>query len=183
MSTFVALLGAVMAFVLLVLSGMAAANGALQTTLLLLLFACVIGFALGYPAVEHFSRKRGSVSYLPLRDESGRMYEPNYVPPTKRYLNVALSVCLVVYGAFGLATGGITLPGKRTLGTSFTGVGAFLLYAAMLAAAANLISAVVDHYDVRNNQQRYRKSSRTVSILGFVLLGVSVVVQFAPWPK
>ncbi|WP_156392075.1 MULTISPECIES: hypothetical protein [unclassified Roseateles] len=98
-------------------------------------------------------------------------------------MNVALSICLVVYGAFGLATGGITLPGKRTLGTSFTDVGAFLLYAAMLAAAANLVCAVVDHYDVRNNQQRYRKFSRTVYILGFVLLEVSVVVLFAVWTK
>jgi hypothetical protein len=110
-------------------------------------------------------------------DALGNLYTPNHIPATERVWNTILSLALVGYGTFGVLIDDIFLPGKRSRGMHFHGTAAWLLYAAMLCAAANLLSVVVDHCDSRNNETNYKQFARATQVIAWVLFGVALVLN------
>lgn len=83
-------------------------------------------------------------------------FVPNAVPFKVRLLNVMLSVILLIYGTFGVITDNFVIPGKRGELTLY-GYPAWVMYGALLCLVANLIATVIDHYDTRNNEKKYKK--------------------------
>lgn len=177
MAQLFALIGAFVALALVLLAVVAVVHGSLQIFSLLLLFGVVVGFGFCYPAVEHIERKSGEIGYELQRDRRGVVYEPNFVPLTKRYVNVAVSIALVVYGVYGLSVGGIPLPSRHSRGMTVTGWASWALFLAFVAASAHLLSVVANHYDTRNNHLPYQRFSRVSSATGWLMFVLAVVLQ------
>ena len=109
----------------------------------------------------------------PKYDEHGR-YIPNQVPLRERTVHIVLSLFLVAYGGYGLWVDDLYIPGKRSNGLHLQGAPAWMMYGAMICACVVLISLVVDHYDRRDNERRYRAISAAGEVLGWSLFGVSL---------
>ena len=62
---------------------------------------------------------------------------------------------LLTYGTYGLYMNDILIPGRRGAVMHLSGIPAWLVYIAMLFAAANMLAVVIDHYDKRNNERAY----------------------------
>ena len=112
------------------------------------------------------------------------MHTPNHIPRSERIINVLYASVIIGLGAVGLTTGSLLLPGKRTStanGVALQGLSAWIMYAAMLCAAAVLLSVVVDHYDRRNNEVNYRRFAQIGKVLGWFLCFLSLAVYaFGP---
>lgn len=110
-------------------------------------------------------------------DEQGALYSPNHIPRGERVTNVLLSMALLAYGTFGLWIDDLYLPGKRTSGIHLHGLPAKAMYLAMLFACANLLAVVVDHYDRRNNEHRYRRVAQLTQIGGWTTFVLALVLD------
>jgi uncharacterized membrane protein len=97
-------------------------------------------------------------------------YVANQVPVTQRLAYGALSLALVGYGAVGVLVDALWIPGRRTSGVVFSGIPAWLACSALCVGALGLLSVVVDHYDRRNNEHRYRDFQRMSRWLSSILL-------------
>ncbi|GBG14975.1 uncharacterized protein NMK_2576 [Novimethylophilus kurashikiensis] len=75
------------------------------------------------------------------------------------------------------------IPGKRTPGTHFHGEPAWLLYAAMICASLNMLSVVVDHYDIRNNEINYKRFAKVTQFLGWGLFILALVLDLFVFHK
>jgi hypothetical protein len=82
-------------------------------------------------------------------------HRANHIPAGERVFNIVLALCLLGYGAYGLAIDDLIIPGRRR-DYHLHGDGALSMYAAMCLIGAMLIAVVVDHYDKRDNEVRYR---------------------------
>lgn len=111
------------------------------------------------------------------------MYLPNKIDQSTRVWNVLLSTCLLLYGTIGIYIDDIYVPGKRTNGVHFHGEPAWLLYAAMVSASLNMISVVVDHYDIRNNEINYKRFAKVTQFLGWSLFILALVLDLCVFHK
>ncbi|WP_370848775.1 hypothetical protein [Novimethylophilus kurashikiensis] len=111
------------------------------------------------------------------------MYVPNKIDPSTRTWNIFLSTCLLLYGTVGVYVDDIYIPGKRTPGTHFHGEPAWLLYAAMICASLNMLSVVVDHYDIRNNEINYKRFAKVTQFLGWGLFILALVLDLFVFHK
>ena len=103
-------------------------------------------------------------------------YEPNQVPLISRAFRIVLSLVFLGYGSYGLWLNDLYLPGKRGPGIHFQNDLAWVIYGAMLCACASMLTVVLDHYDRRNNEHRYRLIGRGFEILAWTLFFAAVVV-------
>lgn len=101
---------------------------------------------------------------------AGQLHVPNHIPAKERVGNVLLSLALFGYGTYGALHDDIYVPGKRSAGVHMHGTPMWVVYGAMLCAVANLMSVVVDHYDVRANEINYKRFARVTQGLGWALL-------------
>ena len=104
---------------------------------------------------------------------------PNRIPASQRFLDILYALVIMGFGALGLFNGELLLPGKRTSGPNgmvLQGVSARAMYGAMLCAIGVLLSSVVDHYDRRNNEARYRQFVQIGKISGWSLFVLALVL-------
>jgi len=109
----------------------------------------------------------------------GQKHVPNHIPSKTRLRYFLSSLVLLGYGALGLYLDDLFVPTRRsgsTTGLHLHGTAALLMYAAMLTAAANMISVVIDHYDMRPNERRYRRFAFWSEIAAWLLAVCAVVV-------
>ena len=103
-------------------------------------------------------------------------YAPNTVPFKVRLWKITLSVALLIYGTFGVVTDNFLIPTKR--GTlALYGHPAWIMYGALLCLVVNLIAVVIDHYDTRNNEGRYKKFSAFARKLGYTLFVLALILS------
>lgn len=107
----------------------------------------------------------------------GQLHIPNHIPAKERVGNVLLSLVLFGYCTFGALHDDIYIPGKRSNGVHMHGVPMWVIYGAMLAAVTNMLSVVVDHYDVRANELNYKRISRFTQVLGWILFILAFVLD------
>ncbi|MCB1886314.1 MAG: hypothetical protein KDH20_01795 [Rhodocyclaceae bacterium] len=103
------------------------------------------------------------------RSRSRRAHVPNQVPLRERIGYGILAACLIGYGGYGLATNDVALPGRRGHVTHLHDVPALLMVGALACGALLALSVIVDHYDERDNEHRYRAFARHARRLGFAL--------------
>lgn len=90
-------------------------------------------------------------------------YQPNVVPRGVRLGRTAAALFVLAYAVYGLLIDDLVIEfpvrQRSTLGGALHlhGVVAWTMAAAMLCAVAVLVSAVVDHYDKRDNEAAYRR--------------------------
>lgn len=94
-------------------------------------------------------------------------YEPNSIPLKTRTINIIASIGLIGYGTVGLYINDLYLPGKRSRGIHLHDEPAFIMYAAFICASLVMLSVAIDHYDQRNNEEKYKIFSRVFSYIGW----------------
>ena len=107
----------------------------------------------------------------------GQLHTPNHIPSKERVGNVLLSLILFAYCTYGALHDDIYIPGKRSNGVHMHGVPMWVIYGAMLSAVANMLSVVIDHYDVRANELNYKRFARVTQILGWVLFTSAFILD------
>ena len=112
-----------------------------------------------------------------------KLYTHNHIPKGERILNIILSLALLTYGVFSLMIDDLYIRGKRSGGIHLHGVSIWIMFAAFLCGAANLLSVVLDHYDKRNNETNYRLFAKCTQVLGWTLFFIGMMYDQLkiPW--
>ena len=103
-------------------------------------------------------------------------YTPNHIPAKERIGHIVFSMLLFCYGSYGVWVNDLYVPGKRSRGIHLHDVPAWIMYGAIITACLVMLSVVVDHYDHRNNETRYRLFARIGKYVGWGLFGLSLVM-------
>lgn len=104
-------------------------------------------------------------------------YIPNKIPLGKRLWNKALAISLLIYGGYGIYKNDLYIP-ARFRGIHLHDEPAIVMYAAFISGAVVLLSVVVDHYDRRNNEEKYQGIARSFSWFGWTLFFIAILWQF-----
>jgi hypothetical protein len=95
---------------------------------------------------------------------------------SERLWHVILAVLLLIYGAYGLNTDDLYIPGKRSRGVHLHGMAAWIMYGAFVLAAINLISVAVDHCDTSEHGRNYPVLARVTQVAGWSLFAAALLV-------
>ncbi len=106
-------------------------------------------------------------------------YAPNHVPLRARIAYLLLSACLIAYGGYGLYANDVFLPGRRGHGIHLQDEPAWLMVGALACGSLIMLSVVVDHYDRRDNEHRYRMFASRLKRLGLSLFLVALAWDVA----
>lgn len=110
--------------------------------------------------------------------ENESNYSPNHIPKGERIRCLVFSFVLIFYGGVGVFYNDLFLPRNRGYGgVVFSGIPAWLMYAAFIVAAANLISVVADHYDKRNNETNYKRFAVITRRIGWALAIAAILLE------
>lgn len=147
----------------------------------MIIFAAIPA-AIAFTAVRLTLAEQEEATYLartqhPSAGETGA-YTPNHIPLKTRIWHTVASIALLVYGSIGLYLDDLYLPGKSGNGLHLHGNAALVMYGAMLCAALNLSSVVLDHYDKRDNEGDYREFAKWTSAAGFSLFAAALAIMF-----
>jgi hypothetical protein len=114
-------------------------------------------------------------------------YVPNHIPLRERVFYTTGAVALFAYGLHGLRVNDLILPlfgrrrGLRLI--HLQGAPALIVWVAMFMVCLGLLSVVIDHYDRRNNQERYDEflflAIMAAIVIGFLGLLVNMVLAVA----
>jgi hypothetical protein len=102
-------------------------------------------------------------------------YKPNEIPLFTRWLNTLIALALLTYGGYGVYDNDFALPTRRGNWLHLHDGPAIFHYIAFCCASLVLLSVVLDHYDKRNNEQKYRAFSTWGTRVAWVLFGSSLV--------
>jgi hypothetical protein len=109
-------------------------------------------------------------------------YTANVIPERERLWSFVVAGLLIVYGGYGVWTDDLYIPGRGPSGIHLHNIEAWLMYGAMLCGSVSLLSILIDHFDKRDNEQRYRIFERVVRHIGVALLclslGIAVYDQY-----
>jgi hypothetical protein len=104
-----------------------------------------------------------------------RKYIPNFIPENERLFNLFASIGLFLYGTYGLYINDLVIPVKRGPDLHLHNESAFLLYMAILCACMVMFSVVIDHYDERDNEHKYKEFGIFTKVVGWLLFFVALV--------
>ncbi len=106
------------------------------------------------------------------------VYLPNRLSPTERLAYCALALALIAHATLGVYLDDLILPGRRKRPDIHVhGWQAWLIACSIYLVAVSLISRIVDHYDKRNNEHRYRQFEQLAWYLSGALVALSFVVR------
>ncbi|MCZ8159125.1 MAG: hypothetical protein ACK5V0_13030 [Alphaproteobacteria bacterium] len=106
-------------------------------------------------------------------------YIPNQFSAGQLRSHVGLSLLLLGWGTFGLWTDDLVVPvSKRGAALHLQGAAALVMFCAMIAATLNLLSVILDHFDIRNNVLSYRRAAFFTQALGWLLFVAALLVHF-----
>lgn len=90
----------------------------------------------------------------------GSYFVPNSFTLWERTAHTLLALALLAYGVIGLMVDDLFVPGRGGRGIHLHGAPAWIMFGAIVCASAVLLALVADHYDRRNNEQRYVRFKR-----------------------
>ena len=102
---------------------------------------------------------------------------PNSVPLVRRITYLVISPLLMIYGAYGLYIDDVFVPGKSTPGVHFHGLLAWMVVIAMFCMVVGMLSEVVDHYDTRSNERKYKIFADTMLVLSYFFFLIPTVLS------
>lgn len=104
-----------------------------------------------------------------------RDHTPNSISRGDRIAYTVFSILLFAYGSYGVWVNALYIPGRRTAGTYFHDIPAWIMYGAIVCACLVMLSVVVDHYDRRPNERHYRTFAQAGKYLGWGLVAASML--------
>jgi thiosulfate reductase cytochrome b subunit len=128
--------------------------------------------------------KKNSENYEDEYDVDGRInndgeYLPNKVSRNKRILYILISFLLFLYGIGGLYKNDLAflIGGKRGATIyHFHDSSLIILFLAIIFIVMSLVSRIIDHYDTRNNESKYKFFFNTTQIIGIILYVLAIIV-------
>lgn len=114
------------------------------------------------------------------KKERLRGHIPNNFSIGERVRNTVLAVVLLAYGFYGLYVDDLYIPGKRGGGIHLHGIGAWVMYGALVCSAAIALALVIDHYDRRNNEHHYENFKSMASFVGWCFFGAALLGLIIP---
>lgn len=105
---------------------------------------------------------------------------PNYVSLDKRAIYLIGSSAIITYTVACLFydTFLLWIPSrKHSIILYLHGTAAWLAAAAALSATSSLLSVVVDHYDTRNNEGKYKAYARSSLVLAAAFLVLALIAH------
>lgn len=105
-------------------------------------------------------------------------YTPNQIPLASRLLRTAGAIVLIAHGVIGVLNDDVIIPTKRSV-IHLHGISGWVMAASIFCAALVLVSAVVDHFDRRDNEATYKRFGRWTARLGWMLMGAAMGLQAA----
>lgn len=109
-------------------------------------------------------------------------YRANYVELDTRAVCLAGSALLICYAVASIIYDDffIWLPGRRSTGyVHLHGIPVWFACAAVLSACLSMLSIVVDHYDTRDNEIKYRRFAKVAFKVAIGLLIFSMFIDAA----
>lgn len=116
----------------------------------------------------------------------GRTYIPNYVSLDTRATFLVASALLIAYAVACIAGDDflIWLPGRRIeLTIHLHGPSVWIACGAIASACLCMVSIVVDHYDRRDNEAKYKLFGKATLILAAALLAAAVLMDLIFFKK
>lgn len=107
-----------------------------------------------------------------------KKYKPNHISAKLRFWYIVMSLVFLTYGTLSVIFGEMYLPTKKGGPLVIHGFPMWFTYFAMLCAAANLTSIIVDHYDHRDNEKSYKKFAVMTAKAGGFFFLISLVLLF-----
>ena len=106
-------------------------------------------------------------------------WRPNFVPLATRIFNTAFALLLIAYGIAGVLRGNFKVaPPKSMTGLVMYDQPAWLFATAIFIGVMGLLSVVLDHYDKRNNENKYFVFKRVAVGAGIFLLLAALASGF-----
>lgn len=99
--------------------------------------------------------------------------------PERSALNVLFALVIIAFGAIGLYTGDLLVPGKRTSGpngVALNGPSAWLMYGGMVCALYVLLAPVVGHYAAWSADVLYLRITKVAKVCGWSLFALALVI-------
>lgn len=105
-------------------------------------------------------------------------YLPNRLSILERLAYCVLALTLFAHATLGVYIDDLIIPGRRGNDNShFHGWQAWLIACAIYLVVLSLISRIIDHYDKRNNEQRYRQFEQLAWYTSGALIGLSFILR------
>jgi len=113
-------------------------------------------------------------------------YIPNKIPLKHRVTSILLAISIFSYCIYSLKTGEITLffssntqyPARAIL-DNFSGIALIPAVLSGLMAVALSLVVVINHYDKRNNEYKYRKMAASFSLLMKLFFLISLFIKYS----
>ena len=106
-------------------------------------------------------------------------YSPNKIPKSTRIFNVIWALLLISICFYGGINEALVYPGVRGSGPiELTGLPLTFFCVALFSGAVNAALTVIDHYDKRDNERRYRQMSLYLNILSIFAITLAFGYQF-----
>ena len=102
---------------------------------------------------------------------------PNQISSDTRIWNLVISIGLLAYGGYGIYINDLWVPGRRRRGFHLSDEPALVMYAAFICGCLVLLSVVVDHYDRRNNEHKYKAFSDFFQVAAIGLFFCAIVIH------
>lgn len=102
-------------------------------------------------------------------------YVPNFIPKSERIFAAIVAFVALIYGGIGVWNDDLILIGQRSHIVHLHGLPAWIAYSSFIAFAISMLTAIVDHYDKRNNESYYASFGFRMLKL-FALLFVFAIV-------
>lgn len=102
---------------------------------------------------------------------------PNHIPLSQRCWSAMGACALFLWGSYGIYTNDLVIPLRRRNRIHLHDEPALLMFAAFVCGAMVLISVIIDHYDERNNEHKYKKFSEAVGCIGWFLFGAALLLH------
>ena len=106
-------------------------------------------------------------------------FTPNEISPGRQIAAVCMSALFLGWATYGVLIDDLFIPAGRSGGTGshLHGAAAWIVFAAVVCFVSRWLSAVVDHYDIRDNEATYRRFQEFAWVASFCLLILAAVID------
>ncbi|TMN73604.1 hypothetical protein CWB85_02755 [Pseudoalteromonas sp. S1727] len=106
-------------------------------------------------------------------------YVPNSLTRTHRVFNVLLILALITYGGYGIYFEELYLPLDEDAELTLYGTSIYIACTAFGFGCLILLAQIIDHYDKRDNEQKYDRFIAVCRSFGLMTLLAAIIGNLA----
>ncbi len=88
-------------------------------------------------------------------------------------------IVLIFFLIYGLIQGDVNFPNRYTkgLGLRFQGLSAWIMRVAIICVIVNMSLVLIEYYDKKNNERRYKEIFRVIGFFAFILVVLALAIE------